>query len=109
MSITSSITDRFGRQEFEVLLAINHNRYNFRKQIHLGQISLVETMSKVKNFSILEIPQFFFRISGCCYGYWDLFCDWWIWLSGLIMIGCLTVRLKPTVLLHCPITAVQND
>ena len=59
MSITSSITDRFGRQEFEVLLAINHNRYNFRKQIHLGQISLVETMSKVKNFSILEIPQFF--------------------------------------------------
>ena len=53
------ITDRIGRQE--VLLPINQNRYNFRKQqIHLGQISLVEAMSKVKKkLFILEIPQFF--------------------------------------------------
>ena len=53
------ITDRIGRQE--VLLPINQNRYNFRKQqIHLGQISLVKAMSKVKKkLSILEIPQFF--------------------------------------------------
>ena len=59
MSITSSITDRFGRQEFEVLLPINHNRYNFRKQIHLGQISLVETMSKVKILrAFLDISRF---------------------------------------------------
>ena len=44
------ITDRIGRQE--VLLPINQNRYNFRKQqIHLGQISLVEAMSKVKKNS----------------------------------------------------------
>ena len=52
------ITDRIGRQE--VLFPINHSHYNFqRQQIHFGQISLVETMSKVKkNFSILEIPQF---------------------------------------------------
>ena len=59
MAITSMITDRIGRQE--VLLPINQNRYNFRKQqIHLGQISLVEAMSKVKKkLSILEIPQFF--------------------------------------------------
>ena len=29
-------------------VTINHNRYNFRTlQIHLGQISLVETMSKL--------------------------------------------------------------
>ena len=55
------ITERIERQE--VLLPINHNRYNLRKQqIHLGQISpveTIETMSKVKNFSFLEIPQFF--------------------------------------------------
>ena len=63
------IRERIGRQE--VLLPININCYNFRKQqIHLGQISLVETMSKVKNVSILEILNFFW-ISGCCYGYCD--------------------------------------
>ena len=46
LSITSMITDRIGRQE--VLLPINPNRYNFRKQqIHLGQISSVETISKI--------------------------------------------------------------
>ena len=77
LSITSTITDRIGRHQF--LLQIN-NRYNFRKKIHLGQTSLVKTMSKVRNSSILEIPQFTFfsRISGCCYGYCDQFCDWWI-------------------------------
>ena len=47
----SMITDRIERQE--ILLPIIHNRYNFRKQkIHLGQISLVEALSKVKDFSI---------------------------------------------------------
>ena len=47
----SMITDRIERQE--ILLPINHNCYNFRKQkIHLGQISLVETLSEVKDFSI---------------------------------------------------------
>ena len=42
------ITDRIGR--LEVLLPNNHNYYNFRKkkQKHLGQTSLVETMSKIK-------------------------------------------------------------
>ena len=59
-SITGMIADRIGRQE--VLLSLNHHRYNFRKQqIHLAQISPVETMSKVKrNFPILEISQLFF-------------------------------------------------
>ena len=42
--ITSVMIDRIGRQE--VLLPIDHNSYNFQKQqIHLGQISMVETMS----------------------------------------------------------------
>ena len=50
LSIMSMITDRIQCQQ--VLLPINHNCYNFRKQqIHLGQISLVEAMSKVKNMS----------------------------------------------------------
>ena len=54
-------------------------------------------MSKVKNSSILEIPLAFLRIGGCCYyGYCDQFCDWWIWLKGLSMIGCF----------NCPITGV---
>ena len=47
--ITSMITERIGRQE--VLLPINHNCFDFRKQqIHLGLISPVATMSKVKKF-----------------------------------------------------------
>ena len=41
------ITDRIG--QLEVLLPINQNRYNFQKQqIHLGQISLVKTISLSK-------------------------------------------------------------
>ena len=48
--IINMIRERIGRQE--ALLPININWYNFRKQqIHLGQIYLVETMSKVKNMS----------------------------------------------------------
>ena len=74
--ITSMITDRIARHE--VLLPINHNQYNFRKKIHLEQISPIETISQGKYFSIVEIPQFFPRISTCCYGYCDQFCDWWI-------------------------------
>ena len=52
--ITCMITDRIER--YEVLSSINHNRYNFRKkkQIHFG-----ETMPRVKNTYILEIPHFF--------------------------------------------------
>ena len=50
LSVTCMITDRIGQQE--VLLPINHSHYNFqRQQIHFGQISLVETMSKVKKIS----------------------------------------------------------
>ena len=45
------------------------------KEIHLGQTSPVGTLFKAKN---LEISQFFFRVSDCCYGHCDQFCDWWI-------------------------------
>ena len=48
--ITSMIADRIGQQE--VLLPINGNHFN-KKKIHLEQISLVETMSLVKNSSNL--------------------------------------------------------
>jgi len=43
----------------------------------LGKITLAETLSNVENSSIWENPQFG-RVSGCCYGYFDNFCDWWI-------------------------------
>ena len=60
MFITSTITDRIGLKE--ILLPINPDHFNFRKkQIHLEQISSVETMTSVKNFSILEIALIFFR------------------------------------------------
>ena len=54
LSITRMITDRIGRNK--VLLPTNHNYYNFREKIHLGQTSPIGTMSNAKN---LEISQFF--------------------------------------------------
>ena len=106
LSVTSMITNIVGQRK--VLLPSNHNCYNFRKQqIDLGQICAEETTST------LEIPQLS-RISGCCYGYCDQFCDGWIWLKGLNMIGCFNcvitgVWLLPTVRLHCLIATLQND
>ena len=78
------ITDRLGQHE--LLLPINHNRYNFQENecIFFGATAMeyqmskirenimAETLSNVTNSSILENPQF-----GCC-GYCDNFCDWWI-------------------------------
>ena len=56
--ITSMMIDRIGRQE--VLLPIDHNSYNFQKQqIHLGQISMVETMPKVKKIPFWKFLNFF--------------------------------------------------
>ena len=85
------ITDRIGRHE--VLLPINYNHYNFRENKgilicerafnanypKLWKISLAKTLLNVSvtNSSILENPQFG-RVSGCSYGYFDKFCDWWI-------------------------------
>ena len=74
LSTMSMITDRIGRQE--VLLPINHNRYDFRTQeIHLGQISPSETVRKIKKESPFKKFLRFFMISGCCYGYCDQFRD----------------------------------
>ena len=75
LSITSTITDRIGRNQF--LLQIN-NRYNFRKKIHLGQTSLVKTMSKVRNSSILEIPQFTFFFQDKWLLLWLLWSILWL-------------------------------
>ena len=58
-SVIVRLINKIGRRE--VLLQINHNRYNFRtkkEHLHLGQISPVETMSQAKNSSTLEIPLF---------------------------------------------------
>ena len=54
----------------------------------LGKISLAETLTSVTNSSrsILEKARFG-RVSSYCYGYRDNFCDWWIYLSALNMIG----------------------
>ena len=57
-----------------------------KSKLKLGKISPVESLSKVKYSSILENPQFG-KLSGCCYGYCDKLCDWWIKLSALNMIG----------------------
>ena len=103
LMIINMIRERIGRQE--VLLPININCYNFRKQqIHLGQISLVETMSKVKNMS----PFWKFLIF---LDKWLLL--WLLWLTPWLvdlaewtcMIRCFNcpitgVRLQPTVQLQ---------
>ena len=75
------ITDRI--RQHEVLLPIYHNHYNFRENK-----CIPFSLPNVTNSSILENPQFG-RVSGCCYvyGYYDKFCDWWVKLSALIMIG----------------------
>ena len=83
------------------LVTINHNRYYLRKkQIHLWQTSAVETIFKVKNFSILEIPQFFFQ------GRWLLL--WLLW--SILWLVDLAERTQYDWLLQlpdymCPITA----
>ena len=59
LSITSMITDRVGRHG--VLLPINHNRYNFREKIHLGQTSPAGTMSKITFLYFRKKTQFFFQ------------------------------------------------
>ena len=65
--ITSMITDRNG--QYEVLLTINHNYYNFRKeQMNWFEKGLLELIIWDKNSSSLEIRQFW-RVSGYCYGY----------------------------------------
>ena len=80
------------------------------KQIHLEQISSVETKSSVKNSSILEIPgPVFLWKNGCCYGYRDHFCDWWLsWVDLYDWLLQLSGYRYP-ITANCPITTVQND
>ena len=54
LSITSMIPNRI--RLHSVLLPINHNITISKKKINVEQIPLVETKSKIKNSSILEIP-----------------------------------------------------
>ena len=70
MLIMSMIADRI--QWHEVLLPINHKHDNFRKNKNTST-----STSKVNTSSILEILQIL-GINGCCYGYCDQICDWWI-------------------------------
>ena len=63
------------------MLPINRNQCNFRENN-----AFLFHCVMLQNSSILENPQFG-RVGSCCYGYCDKFCDWWIKLSALNMIG----------------------
>ena len=71
------------RDKLSLLSTKSHGN---KSKLRVGKISLEESLSKVTNSSIMENPQFG-RVSGCCYGYCDKLCDWWIKLSALNMIG----------------------
>ena len=59
----------------ELLIPIIQNKGNFPQ-------FLSQRQSNSTNSSNLENPQFT-RLSGCCYGYLDNFCDWWILPSAV--------------------------
>ena len=57
------------RQKYQLILTVTISE---NSKIHLGQISQVETISKVKKKLLhFENSSDVFRISGCCYGYCD--------------------------------------
>ena len=65
------------KYRFQLIMTVRNFRKKRRKQIHLGQTIAVETISKGKNF--LQFGNsffFFFRISSCCHGYCDQYCDY---------------------------------
>ena len=83
------------------------------------QSIITVTIPKNNNFIQRQMPKekeiypfwkfLSFIISGYCYGYCDQFCDWWIWLSGLCMIGCfncpmISVQLQPTFHYYCQLS-----
>ena len=98
--ITCVITDRIGRHE--VLLLVNHNRYNFRENICIllwwKSIWIPNVPNTVQCYKFVHFGKFAVWESkcGCCYGYCDNFCDWWIYLADV------------TVRLHCPITTLLS-
>ena len=73
----------------QVPFPINHNHYNSIKNTIRENVSCGDNVFSKKFLHFLKFPSF--------YGYYDQFCGWWIWLSGLNMIGCF----------NCPITGFQ--
>ena len=71
LSITSMITERIRLQK--VLLPIDPNRYNFRKQQNTfgPNISGRDNFLSKKKLLHFENSSDVFRISGCCHGYCD--------------------------------------
>ena len=87
------------KSRFQLIITVRNFRKKKRKRVHLGQNCGREHVQR-KNFcSIWKFLSFFFRISSCCYGYCDQYCDWWIRLSGPNMVA-ITVRLQQTVRLR---------
>ena len=70
------------------------------KQIHLEHIYPVETMSLVKKIPPFGNSPVFLWISGCCYGYFDYICNWWVGWVDLVWLAASTVWLQPTVRLQ---------
>ena len=92
ISTTRMITDRIGWQE--VLLRINHNCYDFwTQQIHLGQISQLETIPKIKKSIFQKFPRFS-TIRGYCYGYCANSVIGGFGLVDLVWLATPTVRLE---------------
>ena len=100
------ITDQIGRHE--VLLPINHNHRENKCMMYFFKSFqyeiLAKWLAKVTNLSILENLQFG-RISGCCYGYSDKLCVWWIKMSALKMIGWCNCPISA----NCPIFTVRFE
>ena len=72
---------------------LNHNSYNFwKQQIHSDKYVLERQCLSRKFLNFWKFHNFP-RISGCCYGYCDQFCDWLIWLKGLSMVGCFNCQI----------------
>ena len=94
LSITSTIIDRIGGiHSCYKLITVTISG----KKIHLGQTSLVKTMSKVRNSSILEIPQFTFFFPG------------WVVVAMVILINFVIGGFSWVDLIgrfSCPITTV---
>ena len=70
--ITSMITDRIIRHE--ILLSINHNHYNVRKNKHIQKKYLRWRQCLMLKFPPSWKFPVFLQMSGFC----DQFCDWWI-------------------------------
>ena len=57
-------------------------------------------MSLVKKIPPFGNSPVFLWTSGCCYGYFDYFCNWWVGWVDLVWLAASTVWLQPTVWLQ---------